>query len=116
MVTHFVLEIICLLIKLNLIVANDNTEADVKIEVLSSVDNCVRKAADNDFLTIHFTSKWKDGLKIATTYERGVPIEIQLGTKMLSPGLDKGLQGMCVGEKRKIQMPANLGWLESSEG
>ncbi|RWS21124.1 hypothetical protein B4U80_06472, partial [Leptotrombidium deliense] len=34
---------------------------------------------------------------------------------MLAPGLDKGLTGMCVGEKRRITMPATLGWLEKSD-
>lgn len=43
------------------------------------------------------------------SYERGVPVEIQLGTKMLSTGLDDGLRGACIGEKRRITLPAGLG-------
>lgn len=46
------------------------------------------------------------------SYERGVPVEIQLGTKMLSSGLDEGLNGMCVGEKRRISMPATMGAID----
>lgn len=46
-------------------------------------------------------------------YERGVPVEIQLGTKMLSSGLDVGLKNMCVGEQRRITLPASMGVLDS---
>ena len=46
------------------------------------------------------------------SYDRGVPVEIQLGTKMLSSGLDVGLKGMCVGELRRITLPATMGALE----
>jgi len=45
-------------------------------------------------------------------HDRGVPVEIQLGTKMLSPGLDKGLKGMCIKEKRTISMSSELGLID----
>jgi len=81
----------------------------VKIEVLKKVDRCKAKAKSNDFVTLHFSSKYEDETPLSSTSDRGVPIEIQLGTKMISPGLDEGLTGMCVGEKRRITMPASLG-------
>lgn len=43
------------------------------------------------------------------SHDRGIPVEIQLGTKMLSTGLDRGLKGTCLNEKRKITIPAELG-------
>ena len=41
-----------------------------------------------------------------------MPIEIQLGTKLLSRGLDDGLRGMCIGEKRTIRLDADAGVMD----
>jgi hypothetical protein len=94
---------------------SDLLESGVKVETLQEPEECSQRAKDNDFLTLHFTSRWEQGEVITTTHDRGVPVEIQLGTKMLSPGLDQGLNRMCVGEKRRITMPADLGVTQPNE-
>jgi len=89
---------------------DEELKKETKIEYLNKVDNCKEKAKTNDFLSLHFTLKWLDnGEKILSTSDRNVPIEIQLGTKMLSAAVDYGLDGICVGEKRIITLPARLG-------
>lgn len=46
----------------------DELEKLIKIEYLNKVDNCKKKARAPDFLSVHFTSKWKnDGEIILTT-------------------------------------------------
>ena len=39
----------------------------VKVTVLHRPDTCEKKAKTNDFLTLHFTSRWVDGPIILTT-------------------------------------------------
>nr|KAJ0184573.1 hypothetical protein LSAT_V11C900474440 [Lactuca sativa] len=49
--------------------------------------------------------KLTDGTVFDSSFERGDPIEFELGT-----GWDQGLLGMCVGEKRKLKIPSKLGY------
>ena len=50
------------------------------------------------------------------SYDRGVPVEIQLGTKMLSQGLDEGLRGTCIDEKRRITLSPEVGLIDIPNG
>lgn len=84
---------------------------DIQIET-KEIGDCRQKAQKDNFITIHFKGYFEDGTPISSTHERGVPVELQLGSKMLSSGLDQGLTGMCVGEKRKIVMSPDLGLLD----
>ena len=43
-------------------------------------------------------------------------MEIQLGTKMLSQGLDEGLRGTCLGEKRRITLSPEVGLIDIPNG
>lgn len=54
--------------------------------------------------------------RLTIRYDRGVPVEIQLGTKMLSQGLDEGLRGMCVHEKRTITLSSDVGLIDIPTG
>lgn len=42
-------------------------DSDVAIEVISEVSDCSRRAKANDFVTLHFVSKWEDGEIITST-------------------------------------------------
>ena len=39
-------------------------------------------------------------------------MEIQLGTKMLSIGLDQGLKDACLNQKRRVTIPGELGKID----
>ncbi|XP_074367129.1 FK506-binding protein 2-like isoform X3 [Apium graveolens] len=47
--------------------------------------------------------KLTDGTVFNSIFERGDPIEFELGW-------DHGLLGMCMGEKRKLKIPAKIGY------
>lgn len=46
-------------------------------------------------------------------HDYGVPQEATLGANKVIEGLDKGLQGMCVGERRQLVVPPHLAHGES---
>ncbi|MBA0549225.1 hypothetical protein Golob_020273, partial [Gossypium lobatum] len=54
--------------------------------------------------------KLTDGTVFDSSFERGDPIEFELGSGQVIKGWDQGLLGMCVGEKRKLKIPAKLGY------
>ncbi|XP_076329609.1 peptidyl-prolyl cis-trans isomerase FKBP14-like [Tachypleus tridentatus] len=74
----------------------------VEVQILEKSINCTATAKKNYFVTVHFVSQTEDETVIDSTYDRGVPIEVQLGFGMLSKEFEEGILGMCVGEKRKI--------------
>lgn len=60
---------------------------------------------------VHYTGTLKaTGEKFDCSVHRGPPIDFVLGTGMVIPGWDEGITGMKVGEKRRLIIPAALGY------
>lgn len=47
------------------------------------------------------------------SHDYGAPQEVTLGANKVIEGLDTGLQGMCVGERRQLVVPPHLAHGES---
>lgn len=65
---------------------------------------------------IHFTA-WLDkngskGTEIFNSRDRGEPVAFKLGTDQVMEGWNIGVAGMKVGEKRRLMIPAALGYGE----
>eukprot|EP00252_Welwitschia_mirabilis_P003083 TRINITY_DN13157_c0_g1_i2.p1 TRINITY_DN13157_c0_g1~~TRINITY_DN13157_c0_g1_i2.p1 ORF type:complete len:132 (-),score=25.54 TRINITY_DN13157_c0_g1_i2:504-899(-) len=72
----------------------------------------VAKKGDVTDLQIGVKGYLTDGTVFDSSYERGEPIEFQLGSGQVIKGWDQGLLGTCVGEKRKLKIPSKLGYGE----
>ncbi|XP_049886078.1 peptidyl-prolyl cis-trans isomerase FKBP2-like isoform X2 [Pectinophora gossypiella] len=55
-----------------------------------------------------FTAFLEDGTEFDSSLRRREPIVITLGRPLAIEGWNHGLQGMCVGEKRKLIIPPHL--------
>ena len=67
------------------------------------------RAGDN--VSVLYTGKLQDGTEFDSSAKHGnEPIDVILGKGMVIKGWDEGLQGMQVGEKRKIVIPPTLGY------
>lgn len=53
------------------------------------------------------------GLCSSPRHDYGAPQEATLGANKVIEGLDTGLQGMCVGERRQLVVPPHLAHGES---
>lgn len=59
---------------------------------------------------MHYRGTLEDGKQFDASYERNQPFDFRLGAGQVIAGWDQGLTGMCVGEKRKLTIPPELGY------
>ncbi|XP_010773771.1 peptidyl-prolyl cis-trans isomerase FKBP10-like [Notothenia coriiceps] len=72
---------------------------------------CPREVGTDDFIRYHFNGTFfEDGKKFDSSYDRGKAFISQVGFGRLIAGMDRGLQGMCVNEKRRITIPPHLAY------
>ncbi|KAJ7961617.1 Peptidylprolyl isomerase [Quillaja saponaria] len=96
-----------------ILVVSANKSGDVtelQIGVKHKPQSCDLKAHKGDRVKVHYRGKLTDGTVFDSSFERENPIEFELGTGQVIKGWDQGLLGMCVGEKRKLKIPAKLGY------
>ena len=66
---------------------------------------------NGDTLHMHYTGTlFDDGTEFDSSIPRGKPFTFPLGGGRVIKGWDQGLLGMCVGEKRKLIIPSELGY------
>nr|ACJ84119.1 unknown [Medicago truncatula] len=90
-------------------------EADVtelQIGVKYKPKSCEVQAHKGDKVKVHYRGKLTDGTVFDSSFERNNPIDFELGGGQVIKGWDQGLLGMCLGEKRKLKIPAKLGYGE----
>ncbi|GAB3314814.1 FKBP-type peptidyl-prolyl cis-trans isomerase [Haliea atlantica] len=62
------------------------------------------KSGDN--VSIHYTGTLTDG-SVFDSSEGRDPLQFEVGSGQIIPGLDKALPGMTVGEKKQVEVPAD---------
>src|SRR5687767_7031279 len=67
-------------------------------------------ASAGQSVTVHYTGWLTNGTKFDSSKDRGDPFVFDLGEGNVIKGWDEGVQGMKVGGKRKLTIPAALGY------
>jgi FKBP-type peptidyl-prolyl cis-trans isomerase len=57
---------------------------------------------------IHETTTLKNGTMIYSTRSKGNPLKFVLGANQVISGVDEGVRGMRIGERRKLIVPPSL--------
>ncbi|WCJ37932.1 FK506-binding protein 2 [Euphorbia peplus] len=105
--------ILVLVALLSLVLAKKSGDVtQLQIGVKHKPESCEIQAHKGDRVKVHYRGKLTDGTVFDSSFERGDPIEFELGSGQVIKGWDQGLLGMCVGEKRKLKIPAKLGYGE----
>ncbi|MDR3399595.1 MAG: FKBP-type peptidyl-prolyl cis-trans isomerase [Pandoraea sp.] len=68
------------------------------------------EATPGKTVTVHYTGWLTDGKKFDSSKDRNDPFAFVLGGGMVIRGWDEGVAGMKVGGKRKLIIPAELGY------
>jgi FK506-binding protein 9/10 len=58
----------------------------------------------------HYSGFLEDGTFFDDSYHRGGTYNTYVGSGWLIPGMDQALYGMCIREKRLVEIPAHLAY------
>ena len=75
-----------------------------------------KEAVKGALITTQYNGYLEDGTKFDSSHDRGKPFQCVIGTGRVIKGWDQGLMGMKVGGKRKLFVPAHLGYGERQMG
>ena len=67
-------------------------------------------ASRGQVVTVHYTGWLTNGTKFDSSKDRRDPFVFALGAGMVIKGWDEGVQGMKIGGKRTLIIPAALGY------
>ncbi|GAB9473779.1 hypothetical protein Gpo141_00010926 [Globisporangium polare] len=93
--------------------ARDNLAPDAPLQVDTTFRPtfCEYESEKGDALAMHYTgSLFTDGSVFDSSRSRGKPFTFTLGAGRVIKGWDQGLGGMCIGEKRTLTIPSDLGY------
>ncbi|MBN3325943.1 FKBP9 isomerase, partial [Atractosteus spatula] len=93
-----------------------NPEDKVQIQTYYKPENCSRTVQVSDFVRYHYNGTLLDGTLFDSSHTRLHTYDTYVGIGWLIAGMDQGLLGMCVGEKRIITVPPFLGYGENGDG
>ncbi|KAL6891990.1 hypothetical protein GGI43DRAFT_387227 [Trichoderma evansii] len=91
-------------------------EDGLKIEVTHAVE-CERKTQKGDKLSMHYRGTLQaNGKQFDASYDRNQPFSFKLGAGQVIKGWDQGLLDMCIGEKRTLTIPPEMGYGQRNMG
>ncbi|KAI5621545.1 peptidyl-prolyl cis-trans isomerase FKBP9 precursor, partial [Silurus asotus] len=93
-----------------------NPKDEITVEIESVPDSCQRKSKEGDFMRYHYNGTLLDGTLFDSSYSRNHTYDTYIGKGYVIAGMDQGLLGVCVGERRRIIIPPHLAYGEEGTG
>ena len=89
--------------------------ADLEITEIWEGDGPEAKAGDR--VQVHYVGvAYSTGEEFDASWNRGTPLEFQLGVGQVIAGWDQGVQGMKVGGRRQLVIPPELAYGDQGAG
>jgi len=92
------------------------TEDVTELKVEDIVEGTGPEAKPGDNVTVHYTGWLTDGTKFDSSLDAGTPFTFGLGQGQVIRGWDEGVAGMKVGGKRRLTIPAAMGYGDQGAG
>ncbi|MEV6013294.1 FKBP-type peptidyl-prolyl cis-trans isomerase [Streptomyces sp. NPDC051976] len=88
---------------------------DLQIKDIWEGDGPVAKAGDT--VSVHYVGvAFSSGEEFDASWNRGTPLQFKLGVGQVIAGWDQGVQGMKVGGRRQLIIPADLAYGDRGAG
>ena len=94
-------------------------EGDVPTELVITdlIEGDGAEAKPGDTVSTHYVGvAWSTGEEFDASWGRGAPLDFRVGVGQVIQGWDQGIVGMKVGGRRKLTIPAHLGYGDRGAG
>lgn len=93
----------------------DTPPTDLVIEDITDGDGAEAEAGDT--IQAHYVGvAWSTGEEFDSSWNRGEPLEFQVGVGQVITGWDEGITGMRAGGRRKLTIPPQMGYGANGAG
>uniref|UniRef100_A0AAQ6AIQ1 peptidylprolyl isomerase n=1 Tax=Amphiprion ocellaris TaxID=80972 RepID=A0AAQ6AIQ1_AMPOC len=93
-----------------------NPKDNLTVEVKEVPEGCSRRTVIGDYIRYHYNGTFQDGTAFDSSYQRNSTYNTYVGMGYVIRGMDKALQGLCMGEKRRITVPPHMAYGEDGVG
>ncbi|XP_076007674.1 peptidyl-prolyl cis-trans isomerase FKBP9 isoform X2 [Genypterus blacodes] len=99
-----------------LLVDIHNPKDNVTIENQAVPESCTRRTVVGDYIRYHYNGTFLNGLTFDTSYQRNSTYNTYIGMGYVIIGMDQGLLGVCIGERRRVIIPPHLAYGDQGAG
>ncbi|KAF5880160.1 peptidyl-prolyl cis-trans isomerase FKBP10-like, partial [Clarias magur] len=99
-----------------LLVDLHNPKDDIMVEIQEIPESCTRRSVVGDYVRYHYNGTFLNGAAFDSSYKHNSTYNTYIGLGYVISGMDKGLQGVCMGERRRITMPPHLAYGQQGAG
>ncbi|AKU16989.1 FKBP-type peptidyl-prolyl cis-trans isomerase [Luteipulveratus mongoliensis] len=93
----------------------DNPPTELVVEDITEGDGPAAEAGHQ--IKAHYVGvAWSTGEEFDASWNRGTPLDFQVGVGQVIQGWDQGIVGMKVGGRRKLVIPPELGYGDHGAG
>ncbi len=92
-------------------------DAPTDLVIIDELEGEGPEAGRGDIVDVHYVGvSHSTGEEFDASWNRGTPLQFQLGAGQVISGWDKGVQGMKVGGRRPLIIPAHLAYGDRGAG
>ena len=92
-------------------------ELPTELQVTTLIEGEGPEAAEGDTVIVHYVGvRSEDGAEFDSSYEGGQPYPVVLGLNDVIAGWEQGLLGARAGERRQLDIPADLAYGDQGAG